>query len=86
MTGVRDTGSEARTLTEIVTDRLNTNDNRAAECLRALDTLSADDLARPDFRAAAQTFALLAVADALVSRGAGYNIAEATLVAGGIQP
>jgi hypothetical protein len=75
-----------RSLTEIIADRLNTNDNRAAECLRSLDLLPGDDLARPDYHAAAQTFALLAIADALHSPGAGYNVAAAILATRGIQP
>ncbi len=76
---------EARSLTEIVSDRLNTNANRAAECVRALDGLSWEDIARPDFRAAAQTFALLAIADALTAPGSGSNVAEIIAAAGGIQ-
>lgn len=56
-----------RTVSEIVIDRLNTNDSRAGECLRCLDLLTGDDLARPDYRAAAITFGLLAVADALAA-------------------
>lgn len=62
-----DSGSldAARTLTEIVADRQNNNENRAAECLRALDTLKPDDLAREDYRAAALVFAQLAVATQL---------------------
>lgn len=78
-------GTTPRKLTEIVSDRLNTNANRAAECLRALDTLSVGDLARPDFRAGAQTFALLAIADALTAPGSGKNAAEIIAAAGGIQ-
>lgn len=34
----------------------------------------------------AQAYALIAIAEALVSGGAGYNLAEAVLVVGGIQP
>lgn len=75
-----------RTLTEIITDRVNTNENRAAECLRNLDELSGDDLARDDFRAAAQTFAILALVDRIGYTGQGYGLAQAVLAAGGIQP
>lgn len=74
-----------RTLTEIV-DRHNTNENRAAECLRALDDLTGEDLARPDYRAAAQTFAILALADRIGYSGSGQNLVESVRAAGGIQP
>lgn len=75
-----------RKLTEIVADRMNVNANRAAECLRALDLLSGDDLARDDYRAAAQTFALLAVVDALMNGSRGASVADCVLIAGGVQP
>lgn len=78
--------SAYRTLTEIIVDRANTNENRAAECLRRLDDLSGDDLARPDYRAAAQTFAILALVDRIGYSGTGYNLVQATLAAGGMQP
>lgn len=66
-----------RRITEIVRDRANTNENRALECLVALDLLPAEDLARPDFRAAAQTFALLALVDRIGYTDTGIGLAEA---------
>lgn len=73
-----------RTITEIVVDRANTNENRAAECLRILDLLPADDLARDDYRCAAQTFALLALVDRIGYTAQGYGLADAVLAAGGV--
>jgi len=66
-----------RSLPEIIADRANTNENRALECLRNLWELSADDLALPDYRAAAQTFALLAIVDRLGYSGSGIGLVEA---------
>jgi hypothetical protein len=75
--------SAPRTLAEILADRSNTNENRAAECLVALDALSGE--ARPDYRAAAQTFALLAIVDRIGYSGSGANLVESVRAAGGIQ-
>jgi hypothetical protein len=52
-----------RSITEIVSDTGIPNSARAKECLRVLDALDPRDPEREDFRSAAQTFALLAIAD-----------------------
>lgn len=75
-----------RSITEIVKDEANTHENRALECLVALDVLSADDVAREDFRAAAQTFATLALVDRIGYSGSGENLVQSVRSAGGIQP
>jgi hypothetical protein len=62
---------------------------RAQMCLGALAELPLNDGARPEFIAAAQTFGLLAVAEAIGRQGengAGYTLAQAVLAAGGVQP
>ena len=64
-----------RALSAIVSEAGTLNYTKARECLAALAQLGSDDLAREDFRAAAQTFALLAVADALTD-GSGTGLAE----------
>ncbi len=65
----------ARYLHEIAGDETVTNASKAKECLRAMGELEGgqvEDLALPGLRVAAQTFAMLAVADALTSyRGDG---------------
>lgn len=78
--------SPFRNIAEIVKDDANTHENRALECLVALDRLSSEDLAREDFRAAAQTFALLALVDRIGYSGPGYNLVQAVVAAGGMQP
>jgi hypothetical protein len=75
-----------RQIHEIVRDSANTHENRALECLVALDRLPANDLAREDFRTAAQTFAMLALVDRIGYSNPGYNLVQAILVAGGVQP
>lgn len=77
---------DIRTVTEIVKDQANTHENRALECLVALDRLPSNDLAREDFRTAAQTFALLAIVDRIGYSGPGYNLVQAVVAAGGMQP
>jgi hypothetical protein len=56
-----------RRMEQIVTSSDTPHWRRAEECLEwlASDETHPEDMARPDFRAAAQTFALLAIADAL---------------------
>ncbi|HEX5370035.1 MAG TPA: hypothetical protein VFY10_11520 [Dehalococcoidia bacterium] len=78
--------SSPRTIVEIVKDRVNTNENRAAECLVALAALSGDDPTLEDYRAAAQTFALLAIVDRIGYSGSGQNLTESIRAARGIQP
>lgn len=79
-------GVQSRTITEIVVDRVNTNENRALECLRILELLPVDDLAREDYRCAAQTFATLALVDRIGYSGSGENLVQSVRSAGGIQP
>lgn len=75
-----------RRVSEIVRDQANTHENRALECLVALDALPADDLARDDFRCAAQTFALLALVARIGYSGSGRALTESIREAGGLQP
>lgn len=67
-------------------DADGTNGWRAEECLRWLAELPVDDLAVPSLVAAAQTFALLAVADALTDPNRGYTLAQTINNAHGVQP
>lgn len=79
--------SQHRTLAEIANDDVLTYTGRAVECLRSLDSLPAEDLARPAYAAGAQTFATLAVAHAVGTKsGPGYSLVEAVLATGGLQP
>lgn len=73
-----------RTIGEIIRDQTNSHENRALECLAALDKLPGEDLARPDFRAAAQTFALLALVDRIGYSGTGANLVTSVRQAGGL--
>lgn len=63
---------------------LRTNAELAREIATFTAGLSPDEMLAHCARA--QVFALLAVADALTAKGAGYNVAESILSAGGIQP
>lgn len=56
----------------------------ARECIHALHALPVDDTARDDFRCAAQTFALLAIADALYTNESGRSLAEVVAIAGDV--
>lgn len=73
-------------LGDIVNVGEETYGGKAEECLRNVACLAWDDLAKPELLAAAQVFATLAVADALICHGNGYNVAEAVSAVGGIQP
>lgn len=59
---------------------------KAEECLRRVNALPHDDLAKPELLAAAQTFALLEISARMESSGAGYTLADAVCHAGGVQP
>lgn len=57
----------------------------ALACLLVAYSLGGDDLALPDFRVAAQTFATLAVAEAIGTSHGGDNLVQSVRDAGGIQ-
>ena len=54
-------------LASIVYDKKTASAEKAVVCLRHIAALEWDDAAKPEWAAAAQTFALLAVAEALTS-------------------
>lgn len=64
-----------RRIKKIAEDQTMNASDKAIECLVALDMLPQKDIARPDFRAAAETFGMLAIAEALTT-GTGYGLAD----------
>lgn len=67
-----------------IIDTNATNEGRALACLRRLDDLRPPDVGIPDLRHAAQTFALLAVADELRASQSGLSLTDVIARAGGI--
>lgn len=69
--------TDIRNLKMIAEDQTMNASEKALECVQTLPALPQKDLARPDYRAAAQTFALLAVAEALTTSATGVGLADA---------
>lgn len=74
----------SRSLEEIITDSIHDNASRALECLENVSRLPSNDLARPEYLSAAQTFALLAIVDSLRS-STGAGIADTISRVGGMR-
>lgn len=68
--------TDIRNLKMIAEDQTMNASEKALECVCALPKLPQKDLARPDYRAAAQAFALLAVAEALTTSATGNGLAD----------
>lgn len=74
------------TLSQVVDDAEASSGWKAEECLRILGELPAGDLAVERLVGAAQTFALLELSERIGESGSGYNLVQAVLAAGGMQP
>jgi hypothetical protein len=76
-----------RSLSQITKDDMTPSWRLAVECLHNLNELpyDADDVERANYRAAAQTFALLSISDQMTTTGAARNLADVVALAGDVQ-